>query len=309
MRERKKSKIKFLCIIGLVIVIFVGVIFGGYLIIDKKMVPNYLGKYGINNLHELTELANAMYKVPKETEFLTNSYSDTEVSATMSKLKTAGFPTLLNGNIDYKKLAENTDFERVPDSTFTDTTLTLTDKEIAIILDSAIKSNVLTTTPNLNYLNTTSTSIDVKQVFITKTSDENEILPNKANLQMTIKLDTASLRSTMARNLDTPTFLIDWLIPDVMYLTALIDIELTDEVNFSNIALSVNTKDSSASKVLLNLLISFIYPETENVTIESLASEFGTLLIDSMKLLSSDMQFTKIITKATTTSGLNLTLR
>ena len=126
---------------------------------------------------------------------------------------------------------------------------------------------------------------------------------------MTIKLDTASLRSTMARNLDTPTFLIDWLIPDVMYLTALIDIELTDEVNFSNIALSVNTKDSSASKVLLNLLISFIYPETENVTIESLASEFGTLLIDSMKLLSSDMQFTKIITKATTTSGLNLTLR
>lgn len=309
MRERKKSKIKFLCIIGLIIVIFAGVIFGGYLIIDKKMVPNYLGKYGINNLHELTELANAMYKLPKETDFLTNGYSDTEISATQSKLKLAGFPTLLNDNIDYKKLAESTEFERTPDSTFTDTTLTLTDKEIAVILDTVIKSNVLTTTPNLNYLNTTSTSIDVKQVSITKTSDETEILPTKANLQTTIKLDTASLRSTMAKNLDTPTFLIDWLIPDVMYLTSSIDIELTDKVNFSNVTLSVNTKDSSASKVLLNLLISFIYPETENITIESLASEFGTLFIDSFKLLSANMQFTKIITKATITSGLNLTLR
>lgn len=309
MRERKKNKIKFIITLVVVLIFFVGIFLGGYLIIDKKMVPNYLGKYGINNLHELVDLANAMYKLPKEKDFITNGFTETDSAEINKSLALAGYPSLQNGKIDYTAIWENSPFTRVPDPSFTDDFLLVKDSGIAVILDDIIKSNILTSTPNLNYLNTTSTSIDVKQLKIQPAMGEKEILPNLANIQIIIKLDTASLRSTMAKNLDTPTFLIDWLIPDVMYFSASFDVKNLGENNFefTNATLSVNTKDSASSVVLLNLLISFIYPENLNVTIESLATEFGHLFADSISLISNDSSMVVITTKSTTKNGIKLT--
>ena len=307
MKERKKNRLKVFTIIGIVIIFLIGIVAGGYLLIDKCMVPNYLGKYGINNLHELVQLANTIYKTPSERELLTNPYSVSDDAMLTEKLTSAGFPTLTNGDINYQSIA-NRDYSLTPSDYFTDDHLILLDTEVASMLNTALKTDALASDiPNISFLDTS--NIDILELSINPQNTEVNVDTNTANIDLITKLNTKAIRSQIAKNLDTPPFLIDWLIPDIMYLKFTFDVQINSFgiYEYNNCALSVNAKTAEQSEVLLNLLISFIYPEEQNVTIEVLSNEFCTLATKCINILG-DYSYIKVNLGTSTKNGINLTL-
>ena len=307
MRERKKNKLKVFTIIGIVIIFLVGIMAGGYLLIDKGMVPNYLGKYGINNLHELVQLANTIYKTPTERELITNPYTVSDSAMLTEKLTNAGFPVLTNGDINYPSIANN-EYTLTPSDDFTDSHLILIDTEIASMLNTALKADALTNDiPNISFLDTS--NIDILELSINPQTTEVNVETNIANIDIITKLNTKAIRSQMAKNLDTPPFLIDWLIPDIMYLKFTFDVKINSDgdYEYNNCALSVNAKTAEQSEVLLNLLISFIYPEEQNVTIEVLSNEFCTLATSCINILG-DYSYIKTNLSTSIKNGIYLVL-
>lgn len=322
----RKSRTKFFIGLIVAVLILVTSVVSGYFVIDRILVPKYFSQYGINNLAELVGIVQTIYVVPDEKEFITNPYSDFDAETATDKLITAGFPTLATGRIDYESIARN-DFTFKPDENFEDDFILLTDKEVASIAGEIIDSGILVSNfPDLAYINTL--NIEVKQITITpntetnipnekmndpetdKNSAESQIISTNddASVTLTIKLDTESARQQISTNLNMPMFLVDWIIPDTMYVTSQMDTHIDDETGervYENAKLSINSKTAKQSEVLLNLLISFIFPE-DTYTIESFANELGALAIEGLNILG-EMEFATIsITTTTAQAGIKL---
>ena len=323
----RRSKTKFF--IGLIIavsVLFLS-IFGGYVMIDKFLVPKYFGAYGINNLSELVGIVQTIYIVPDEKDFITNPYSEFDATSSNNKLILAGFPALKDGNINYEAIAEK-DYTLTPDASFVDNFILLSDKEVASIAANILSSGILVSKfPDLSYINTL--NMEIKQISITPSEtnveenmyDESTLDPNSeldkiistttdANLSLTIKIDTDSARKQISSNLNMPLFLIDWIIPDTMYITSTIDTIVntsTGERSYTNATLAINSKTAKQSEVLLKLLVSFIFPD-ETFTIEELSSQLGSLAIEGMNVLGN-FKFATIKSTTTTNSyGIKLSI-
>lgn len=311
----RKSKTRFFIGFIIAISIIVGSVFGGYLIIDKILVPKYFNEYGINNLKELVSIVQTIYVVPNEKDFITNPYTGYDKDTATNKLTLAGFPTLSNGNIDYESISKN-DFTFTPDDSFIDDFILLSDKEVASIASDIMNSGILESNyPDLAYINTL--NIELKQIIISpndktltenpkrtdpktnKESQETKILATTkdAKITLTLKLDTESARKQISTNLNMPMFLVDWIIPDIIYVTCTMDTTIDKDTNsrvYENATLSINSKTAKQSEVLLNLLISFIFPEN-TFTIEEFANELGSLAIDGINMMG-EMEFVSIDT-------------
>lgn len=296
--------------------------------IDKVLVPKYFSSYGINSLSELVGIVQTIYIVPDEDNFIINPHTDFDITNAKNKLVLAGFPTLSDGNLDYESIAKK-EYTRTPDENFVDNFIVLSDKEVAGIADEILSSGILVSNyPDLSYINTL--NMEIKQISITPATTnviENEYDPDlldpnseldtiistttDANLSVTIKIDTESARKQISNNLNMPLFLIDWIIPDTMYLTSTLDTFInteTGEREYKNATLSINSKTAKQSEVLLKLLISFIFPD-ETFTIESFSSQLGSLAIDGIKALGN-MNFATIksANSKAPTFGIKITL-
>lgn len=303
----RKNRTKFIIGLAIVVCVLLTSVMSGYFVIDKVLVPKYFGSYNINSLSELVELVQTIYIVPNEKDFISKPYSEYDVKTASSKLKNAGFPTLSSGEIDYESIA-NKAYTLTPAEGFVDNYLLLTDKEVASIADDIIESGILTSNfPDLSYIDLL--SIKLKQLIITpnsSTSTPYEIDPSNppqegsqeskikstssdSHILITLKLDTESSRKQIATNLNMPQFLVDWIIPDKLYVTSEMDTRIDEETGervYENAKLSINSKTPKQSEVLLNLLISFIFPEN-TFTIESFANELCSIVIQGINLLGS----------------------
>lgn len=322
----RKSRVKFFIGLAITLVILTTSVISGYFVIDKFLVPKYFSEYGINNLKELVNIVQTIYIVPDEKEFITNPYTEFDADTATNKLITAGFPQLATGGVDYETIARN-QFTFAPDESFVDNFILLSDKELASVAGDIIDSGILISNfPDLQYINTL--NIELKQIIITPhdgTSVKNDKLndpdidPNSqelkilststdATITVTLKLDTESARKQISTNLNMPMFLVDWIIPDVMYVTSQMDTTIdktTNERIYNNASLSINSKTAKQSEVLLNLLISFIFPE-DTFNIESFANELGALSIEGINMLGV-MEFATIKSTPTSTqSGIKL---
>lgn len=309
----RKNRTKFWVGLAIALVVLASSVVGGYFAIDKLLVPKYFSAYGINNLKELVSIVQTIYIVPDEKEFITNSYSKFDKQTSTDKLITAGFPTLETGSIDYESIATH-NFIFEPKDDFVDNFILLTDKEVASIADEIINSGILVSKfPDLEAIDTL--NIALKQVIVTpdrETSKDNPLYKDEtinknsaeksiisttknANLKITLKLDTQDARKQISTNLNMPLFLVDWIIPNTIYVTSTIDAVFNEETGiheYKNATLSINSKTPKQSEVLLNLLISFIFPE-DTFTIESFANELGRLAIDGINVLGK-MEFATI---------------
>ena len=314
----KRNKVKFIIVLVTVLTVICGSAVGGYFAIDRLLVPKYFGRYGIDNLPELVDLVQTIYVVPSEDSFITNPYTKADASSMTTKFQNAGFPMLATGEIDFEKIAKG-DYSRVPEKDFTDDYLTLTDKEIATILNQVLESGILVSNfKSLSYLDTL--QMQIRQLSITPVELENadsELASNQllnyssssANLSITVKITTDSAKQQIAKNIDAPQFLIDWIIPEVMYITASMatSIDENGERVFTDTTLSINSKTPKQSEVLLTLLMSFIFPDSENMTIDKLATELGALSTTGLDLLG-DFEYVQVETKTTSAFGIKLEL-
>lgn len=322
----RKSKLHFF--IGLIIAlsIVVSSAIGGYFIIDKVLVPKYFGNYGIKDLKELVNVVQTIYSVPDEKDFILNGYSDFDRDTAVSKLISAGFPTLKNGKIDYETISKN-DFSFTPDDDFVDDFVLLTDKEIASIVADIIEAGLFATEyPGLDAIDTL--NMKLKQIIITP-KEESLIINEKqndptidersaekliykttsdANIKLTLMLDTVSARQQISTNLNMPKFLVDWIIPDYIYVTCQMDTfkDSNGVRQYKNTTIAINSKTAKQSEILLKLLLSFIFPD-DAYTIDSFTQEISSLAINGINMLGQ-MDFAIITSGSTAQSGIKLSL-
>ena len=315
----KRKKIKFIIVLVTILTLLCGSVAGGYYAIDSVLVPKYFGRYGINDLPELVDIVQTIYLVPSEDTFITNPHTKADSTSMTTKFKDAGFPISQSGEIDFEKVAHQ-EYSRIPSEGFTDNYLWLTDKEIAAILDQILNTGILVSNfKSLSYLDTL--QMEVKQLTITPIELESsnsklasETLLNysshSANLSLTVKISTESAKKQIAKNIDAPQFLIDWIIPETMYITASFSIDRNEsnEIIYTNTSLSINSKTPKQSEVLLSLLISFIYPDSANMTIDELTTELAKLTISGLELLGN-FEYVQIETKTSSAFGIKLELQ
>jgi len=278
---KKNKTLKFFISLAIILVVLTGIFVGGYFILDKAVVPKYFGEYGIHNMSELVGMMSTLYNNKTEKDIVINPFTSSDADAAESKLIAVGFPALSSGRLDYKKLAEG---DYSPDTL---SEVSLTDRELASLIDGMLQSGVLVDKlPNLKYINTLYMSC--LQVKIYPEYVDGVINENKADLSFIIKLDTSSMRGQMAEEMQMPIFLLNMIVPNTMYITSNITLEVRDgEWVYEGGGIGINGKTEKQSKILLNLLIDFIFPKEDNMTIEELESSLGDVVIKGTSLLGS----------------------
>lgn len=288
--NRKRKKSGFFIKLGLLLAILVAVFCGAYFAIDKLLVPKYFKAYGIENMHDLVSVVKTLYTDPKEKEIIENGFTPVDKSSAVNKLLEIGFPeSSTGGEIDYAKVSDAIGFDIKPGK------YTFTDRQVASIVDDMLNDGVLASKlPDLEYINTM--NIKILDFIITPTLTSQSggqyvYAKDKADIKLTFKFDTSTIKAQMAKEMETPSFLLDMVIPKSIYLTCNYSLRMNDQeewVIFGDCA--VNGRDAEDSRILLNLLIDFIFPEEDQMTIDKLTQVCGDIILQGIGLLG-DIEF------------------
>ena len=284
----KKNKSSFVIKIIATFMIIIAIFTGGYFFLDKSIVPKYFGQYGIHSIPDLVSMVTSLYKTPKESSLVTNGYTQTDFSNAVVKLQKGGY--MINDDGSMKEQL----FEHFKG----DGMVQLTDKELAAICNKFLEDGILVDAlPDLNYLNV----INISILQVTVTPDKESFdgkWYSKANLDVIMKIDTSDICVQIAEQMETPLFLLNMIIPDVLYFSLSYDIDLNAENNVkddeSNISASgsiaINGRTEKQSKVLIDLLIDFIFPVEDEMNLEKFTAELGNVIVEGIEVLG-DFKF------------------
>lgn len=264
---------------------------GGYFFLDKLIVPKYFGDYGIYNIGDLIGVVTSLYSSPKESELVTNGYTQMDLSNAIAKLQTA----------DYKIQEDGTILQKDFDTFKGNGKVKLTDREFAAVCDKLIKNGMLNSMlPNLNYINV-SKNMSILELVVTpyeESFDETSETYSKANVKMICKIKTGSksdgedgddgddLRQHIAEQMNTPMYLLKIIIPDTLYFTVDYDIDLNaSEDDRTSGKIYINGKKAKQSETLINLLIEFIFPVEDEMNIEKFTRALGDVALKGIDAL------------------------
>lgn len=279
----KKKKSGFVWKIVICLSLIIAIFTGGYFFLDKKIVPKYFGRYGINGVPDLVGVVSSLYNSPKESQIVTNGHTQTDFSTAVVKLQKAGYKINDDGSMQETVFK---DFQG-------DGKIQLTDKELAAICNKFLQDGILIDAlPDLNYLNIINISIlEVKITPDEKSKEEDSEYYTKANLSLIMKIDTKDIREQIAEQMQTPIFLLDMIIPDELYFSISYDIEVSEEETItSNGLITINGRNEKQSKVLIDLLIEFIFPDEDDMNKDKFTNELGSVIVKAVDVLG-DFKF------------------
>lgn len=281
--KKKKSGIlgKVLVLLSVILAIFAG----GYFFLDKLIIPKYFNQFGINGIPDLVDVVASLYNTPKESKLIKNGYSQTDHTNAISKLQAAGYKIEKDGTIKEENLGSFKGTGR----------LELTDREFAAVCNEFLSNGLLEEAlSDLNYLNITKlTLLDLVLLPDEKSFDEESETYSKANISFIIKVDTTNLREQIAEQMNTPIYLLKMIIPDTIYFEVKYDIDLNEQENKTNGSIAINGRTAKKSENLINVLISFIFGENEQMDLEKFTAELGEVAIEAIDSLG-DFSFVKI---------------
>lgn len=281
--KKKKTGFVFKLIISFTLIC--AIFTGGYLFLDKKIVPKYFGRYGIYGIPDLVGVVASLYKSPNETKIVTNGYTQTDFSNAVSKLQNAGYKMNDDGSMKEKE------FENFRGSG----AVVITDKELASICDKFLADGILVDAlPDLNYLNV----INIKVLEIIITPDEEAFdgtYYTKAHVSSIMKINTHDICEQISEQMDTPIFLLNMIIPEVLYFSISYDIDLNKDAEADSTfeaagTIAINGRSETQSQILINLLIDFIFPESEEMNIDKFTRELGNVIVSGIETLG-DFKF------------------
>lgn len=289
----KKKKLGFIWKVLVAFSLILAIFTSGYFFLDKKIVPKYFGKYGIYSIPDLVGIVTSLYNQPKESSLVTNGYTQNDFSSAINKLQKAGYKINDDGS-----MKENL-FEEFRGSG----ECVLTDRELAAVCDSFLESGILIDAlPDLNYLNTINISILELNIVPDEKSFDGKWY-SKAHLSSIMKIDTGDICEQIAEYMDTPKFLLNMIIPDVLYFTINYDIDLSkEEISSTDGLIAINGRTEKQSEILMNLLIDFIFPDEEKMNVEKFTNELGNVVVEGIEVLG-DFKFVGNIGTAQKQSG------
>ena len=298
---KKHRTLRFFVTLFIVLAALAGILVGGYFILDKHVVPKYFGEFGINDMNELVGIMTTLYNNKSDKDIATNAFTEEDKSSAESKLIEVGFPSLSTGKLDYKSFAEGS---FTPEG---EAKVTLSDKEFASILNGMLESGILADKlPNLKYINTLNMSL--LELIITPEKIDGELNPNKADCKFTIKIDTSTIRTQIAEEMEMPLFLLNMIIPKTLYVSMNLIIQSVDgEWAVSNEEIGVNGRTAQQSEILLNLLIKFIFPPEDEMTLSKFEKSVGEVIVLGTDFIG-DAQFTNKVYNANL-NGVVITLK
>ena len=281
----KKKKTGFIFKICISLALILAIFTGGYLFLDKKIVPKYFGKYGIYSIPDLVGVVASLYKTPNEAKIVTNGFTQTDFSNAVSKLQNSGYKMNNDGSM------QETDFNLFRGTS----TVVMTDRELASICNKFLGDGILVDAlPDLNYLNII--NISVLEIIITP--DEESLdgeFYTKAHVSSIMKINTEDICEQIAEQMDTPLFLLNMIIPETLYFEVAYDIDLNQQAEESSIvdasgSIAINGRSEKQSEILINLLIDFIFPENEEMDIDKFTNELGNVIVSGIETLG-DFKF------------------
>ena len=284
MKQHKKSG--FFLKLTMVLAILVAICFGAYFAIDRLVVPKYFSQYGIHDLGELVGMMQTLYNSPKESEIITNGYTKADETSANKKLVGAGFPKEEGtGKIDYVGVSTG-------EATLQAGVYHFTDKELGCILNDILASGVVESNlQNLNYLS--DISITVLEFIVNPKPVQNgenfTYSNNSADISSTFKIDTSLVREQMAKAMDTPLFLLNMIIPKTIYITVNYSISLGEDGNWKidEKEMGINGRTAKQSDILIDLMISFIFPPEDEMTKDKMIEACGQVLLSGIEFLGA----------------------
>lgn len=277
--KRKRANILVKVLITLCII--VGIFAGGYFFLDKVIVPRYFASYGINGMGDLVGVVMSLYKSPKESTLVTNPYSQEDYSSAIKKLQDAGYQIGDDATIKEEDFEKFKGTEPVP----------LTDREFAAVCNKLIENGLLSDVlPKLNYLNVMNITALEFKVTPDKTKVYEDGGYSAANISFIIKIDTTDIREQIAKQMNTPIFLLNMIIPNTLYFSVNYDVDLTAEQGRANGSIAINGRTEQQSKVLIDLLIEFIFPEEDQMDKEGFTNAIGDIIVQGVDVFG-DFKF------------------
>lgn len=288
--EQKKPRIwgRIIALLSIVIAVFVG----GYFFLDLAIIPKYFGQYGIKNVPDLVGVVTSLYKSPNEKKLIKNPYTSQDLTSAINTLQLANYKIADDGTV-------------VEDDFKGDTSVKLTDREVAALCNQLIDNGILLDAlPSLNYLNMINISVLEVLIVPDETSKEGEYY-TKASLEFIAKLETVDIREQIAEHMDTPLFLLNMIIPDNLYFLVSYDIDLSKEEGerISNATIALNGRTAEQSEILMNLLIDFIFPDKDNMNLQKFTHNFGDIILQGIDVFG-DFKFVSNIGTSGTQSGI-----
>lgn len=281
MKQKKLGLIAKLVIpIALIIAIFVG----GIISLDKVIIPKQFGQYNINNIGDLVSVISSFYGVKKEYKTAKAKYSEEDNSSALSKLQSAGYLfendwTISNDNADSFKGNGK---------------LILSEKEIAsmlIILQNTC--DIKKEYPTISYIGAQNIEIlDLRINIANENLDKETNLSNIANVNLRLKINTEKLKKQIATQMETTEALLNLIVPSNLYFEVNFDLDVLQNTAKINQILVNGHKPSKGDK-LINLLVEFIYNDSDEMTYEKFASSFAEIVTSSIKALG-DFKFIQI---------------
>lgn len=264
---------------------FLAIIFGGYFMLDKLIVPKYFKQFDINGMGDLMNVVTSLYNSPKESKLIKNGYTQHDLTNAISKLQNANYKIENDGTI------KEENFNKFKG----EGKLELTDREVAAVCNEFLGNGLLEDSlSHLNYLNITKISLLDLIVSIDENSlDEESQTYSKAQIHFILKVDTENLRAQIAEQMHTPIYLLKMIIPDIMYFEANYVFDLESEEERSIGSISINGRTAEKSENLINILIGFIFNEEDEMNLDKFTKEIGKVAMQGIDELG-EFRFVKI---------------
>ena len=112
---------------------------------------------------------------------------------------------------------------------------------------------------------------------------------NSADISSTFKIDTSLVREQMAKAMDTPLFLLNMIIPKTIYITVNYSISLGEDGNWKidEKEMGINGRTAKQSDILIDLMISFIFPPEDEMTKDKMIEACGQVLLSGIEFLGA----------------------
>ena len=308
--KKRRKRSGFFIKLFAIVASLAAIVFGVYFALDKLIVPKYFKTYGIGNMHDLVAMVKTLYNAPDEDDIIKNGYLSSDLISATKKFKDANFPFTESGEIDYMLLSSGGGRDGLIEGEYK-----FTDREIAAILDQMLvsESGVLASNlPNIKYIDTININlleIIIDPIVVGKDiNGANIYATDKAKVSFTCKIDTSAVRTQMAKAMDTPLFLLNMIIPETLYITVDYNMEKNwlGEWESDDGYMAVNGRTSKDSKILLDLLVDFVFPEEDEMTVDILRSEFKNIIMIGLDVFGDVSVY--VDNDSTLSKGIKLTV-